>query len=645
MVSGHRFLATLCLTLLFTLFGSGVLGQDSQTGRTLADATLRASASTQSTALRSLPADTAVTIIGQVQGASVTLRGITSDVWLHVSLSDGQQGYIWSGLVEVVESSNPGVAPTQSPSITNVISQPEMIVSTGSILFVSSRDNDNLDGDLYIVNSDGSGLHRLLTLTGDDRNPIWSPDGNKIAFENDTGNSTAIYVADASGENLHNLTPFKDSRSSEPTWSPDGQYIAYSIYSDNINNPSLAQIYITDSVSQNTIHLEIPETCNASHPSWGSAEFAFAFACDEDVYLLNITTDMIRETIESGKSGSSTSGTVPNLQVEPYLLADFESGSGESFDFAWSPDSQLLAFVFDNTQEQATKLYVSDLEGLLELPTSNTFQEVRSPVWSLENYEVFFYDSGQIWVSDIGGGAVPIANTEGSYGDFTMSPDRQWITYVGNYTEGSGIIHIVNVKGDALGDLPGVNGEGHSPVWQPGSSIGQQPQTGELISNNSFFLNGDGELTIENTQDRDVVIMLTAKESEAWLSFYVRANDNFTLEYIPDGTYNVYVALGRGPQPSLLSDIPVSGLYPFQSGQQLNSREMIFVYDTQPTLGEGFNLYFTRDTAFFRFEEPLLFETSQTRTQTLFTIWTLTLGPTEGGTAETTPVDPSEFPN
>jgi TolB protein len=87
------------------------------------------------------------------------------------------------------------------------------------IAFVSRRDG-NLE--IYVVNADGSGLRRLTRNTVRDSNPVWSPDGRRIAFEN----NWQVNVMNADGSGQRRLTR-NGARNFAPAWSPDGQKIAF----------------------------------------------------------------------------------------------------------------------------------------------------------------------------------------------------------------------------------------------------------------------------------------------------------------------------------------------------------------------------------------------------------------------------------
>ena len=67
--------------------------------------------------------------------------------------------------------------------------------ANGKIVFVSQRttgtgvDNPTGDSEVFTVNPDGTGLKQLTVNTADDREPVLSPDGRKVAYTSQ-GDST-----------------------------------------------------------------------------------------------------------------------------------------------------------------------------------------------------------------------------------------------------------------------------------------------------------------------------------------------------------------------------------------------------------------------------------------------------------------------
>jgi Tol biopolymer transport system component len=126
------------------------------------------------------------------------------------------------------------------------------------LAFVSDRDGNP---EIYTSNADGTGLRRLTNNAVADLSPVWSPDGNKIAFTRDRGISTGysdIYVMNADGSNVVQVT--NGPSDVEPAWSPDGTRIAYAgfagIYVQNIDQPFRTPEQLGYGLSWN------------NHPSW-----------------------------------------------------------------------------------------------------------------------------------------------------------------------------------------------------------------------------------------------------------------------------------------------------------------------------------------------------------------------------------------
>ena len=76
------------------------------------------------------------------------------------------------------------------------------------------------------MNADGSEVTKLTTNPADDYEPVWSPDGGKIAFVSNRDGNSEIYVMSTDGSGQTNLTNNTDEEGC-PIWSPDGKKIAY----------------------------------------------------------------------------------------------------------------------------------------------------------------------------------------------------------------------------------------------------------------------------------------------------------------------------------------------------------------------------------------------------------------------------------
>lgn len=96
-----------------------------------------------------------------------------------------------------------------------------------TIAFVDDE-NPSANLDIYLADADGSNIINLTnTPNSPESSPAWSPDGQKIAFVTDRDGNAEIYVMDRDGSNLINLTQSPESDERSPAWSPDGKLIAF----------------------------------------------------------------------------------------------------------------------------------------------------------------------------------------------------------------------------------------------------------------------------------------------------------------------------------------------------------------------------------------------------------------------------------
>ena len=105
------------------------------------------------------------------------------------------------------------------------------VLADGSrwIVFESHPDTDaDTPGTLWKVRTDGSGLVQL-TSGFDDRQPQWSPRGDRIVFQRQISTDNwDVMTIDVNGGNLANVTNKPSLSNTDPSWSPSGDYIVYS---------------------------------------------------------------------------------------------------------------------------------------------------------------------------------------------------------------------------------------------------------------------------------------------------------------------------------------------------------------------------------------------------------------------------------
>ncbi len=93
---------------------------------------------------------------------------------------------------------------------------------------------------------------KLSTGTAWDANAAWSPDGKTIAFDSNRSGSWRLYLMDADGSNVRDLSQADNPGANMyPAWSPDGKRIAYT----NSVDDGSRQIFVLDVDGKNKTQL------------------------------------------------------------------------------------------------------------------------------------------------------------------------------------------------------------------------------------------------------------------------------------------------------------------------------------------------------------------------------------------------------
>src|SRR5262245_12568214 len=88
-------------------------------------------------------------------------------------------------------------------AILTVHTQP---LGTQRILFSRAGPGEPDELVIFVAGRDGSGERRLLTRSGFDYNPAWSPDGESLVFTSESDGQADLYRVRSDGSGLTRLT-------------------------------------------------------------------------------------------------------------------------------------------------------------------------------------------------------------------------------------------------------------------------------------------------------------------------------------------------------------------------------------------------------------------------------------------------------
>jgi len=215
----------------------------------------------------------------------------------------------------------------------------------------------------------GSNVTRLTDSVGLDRNPAWSPDGSRIAYDSERDGLIDVFVMDADGANVTNLTNYPEGPSSDPNWSPDGNRIVFVSARDNRN----VGLFVMDADGSNVARLPVFDdepaqsfvrlSDTAFSPAWSPDGTRIAFGTWVSshagaIYVVNA-------------DGSD----VTPLAFDPIIAA---------WTPAWSPDSTRIVYAASSIDggQQPVNIYVMDADGSNVIKLSNGPGYTGVPTWS-----------------------------------------------------------------------------------------------------------------------------------------------------------------------------------------------------------------------------------------------------------------------
>jgi len=137
-------------------------------------------------------------------------------------------------LIDATRAAQSPLSAVTSPAGTGADAEPSFTPDGARIVYTSTRRAG--DGDIRIINTDGTGMVPLVQTDAQEHWGVVSPDGNWLAYSSDAAGNSDIWVKDISnfadaaydptdpGTNLTASSAFRDEA---PNWSPDGTKLAF----------------------------------------------------------------------------------------------------------------------------------------------------------------------------------------------------------------------------------------------------------------------------------------------------------------------------------------------------------------------------------------------------------------------------------
>lgn len=275
----------------------------------------------------------------------------------------------------------------------------------------------------------------------------------QIAFESERDGNSEVYLVDASGRNLKNLTgdPAYDGT---PAFSPDGSSIAFT--SDRSGNP---EVYV----------MGVDGSDPAAVTSGGGYNVVPSFSPD-GLNILFSSNRTYRIEVEDGAVEVPDTTKLWEVHLESGATRRLTSSLGLDMYGSYSPDGKQVAFM--TVRDGNPEIYILTADAR-ELNVTNNPTLDMVPDWSPDGKKILFMSdreggNKEIYVFDLGGdgSVINLTNHPANDTDPAWSPDGSMIAFVSD-RDGNVDVYVMHADGTGVRRVTENPADDIHPVWNP----------------------------------------------------------------------------------------------------------------------------------------------------------------------------------
>jgi len=386
----------------------------------------------------------------------------------------------------------------------------------------------DLVGDLYVLPIEGGQARRITSGMAWDCMPRFSPDGRTIAFISDRSGSDNLWVMNADGTGLRQVTRETDFALSSPAWTPDGDYLvarrfgAYPGPVDYLRSVPLwmvhkdggsgTELFPGAGGTGTTTNTGAAFSPDGRYMYFSSHAGGYAGESVNQYQVLRFDRSTgERQTLTSGYGGGlrpivsrdgrylvyatradeRTALRIRDLatQEDRWLLAEMQRDDQEGYapndilpGYAFTPDGSAVVFTgggkIQRVNISTRTVSVIPFRARVEQGVANRhrlplrIEDTPMPVRQLlgvqpsrDGRRLVFSAVGRLWITDIGGTPRRLTSSSGREYQPVFSPDGQWIAYVSWSDSAGGHVWKVRSAGGAPVRLTREPGYYQAPLW------------------------------------------------------------------------------------------------------------------------------------------------------------------------------------